>query len=160
MRPHGGERRRARGDGAVAMIELAIMLPVLTLLVFGTVDLGRAYQLKNELKNAAREGAAYAQVYPDRQVASSGTCQNPANIRFRAQNELSDGGTGFTIQASPPNSSTPGPLTGCETVSGYDPGEEITITASKDFDVITPFVGIITGDPIDVTESVTVVIQG
>lgn len=153
-------RRRGRGERGVALVEFAVVLPFLAILVFGTIDLGRAYQLKNQLKNAAREGAAYAQVYPDRQT-STGICANPNNIGYRAQKELgSGGGTSFTIRISPPGSTTPGPLTGCETVTGYDPGEEVTVSAARDFDIFTPLVGALTGDPISITETVTVVIQG
>ncbi len=130
------------------------MLPVLAILVFGTVDLGRAYQLKNQLKNAAREGAAYAQVYPLRQAPGPPVCNNPDNVRFRAQRELGNpgGGGSFTIGVTP--------TTGCDQPHPQlTAGQDVTVTASKDFDVITPFVGALTGDPIRITESVTVVIQ-
>lgn len=134
-------------------MEFALLLPLLAILVFGTVDLGRAYQLKNQLKNAAREGAAYAQVYPLRQQ-TTGACAAPNNIRYRAQSELGDGtGTGFTITITP--------ATGCNVAStSLEPGDEVTVSASRSFDVFTPLVGAITGDPINITESVTVVIQG
>jgi hypothetical protein len=152
--------RRCRRDRGVALIEFALLLPILAIIVFGTIDLGRAFQLKNQLKNAAREGAAYAQVQPARQVSNTGVCANPNNIRHRAQKELPNNGTGFTILVTPPDSSTLGSPNGCETVAGYAPGEEITVAARRDFDVFTPLVGAITGDPITITETVTVVIQG
>jgi Flp pilus assembly protein TadG len=45
-----------RQSGAAA-VELAIVLPILLLLVFGIVDFGRAYNAKISLTQAAREGA-------------------------------------------------------------------------------------------------------
>ncbi|MCU1518672.1 MAG: TadE-like protein [Pseudarthrobacter sp.] len=49
MQPHS-ER------GAVA-IEFAILLPVLLVLVLGTIEFGRAYNAQISLTNAARDGA-------------------------------------------------------------------------------------------------------
>jgi Flp pilus assembly protein TadG len=51
-------RRRAtdRQSGAAA-VELALVLPILLVLVFGIVDFGRAYNATISLTQAAREGA-------------------------------------------------------------------------------------------------------
>jgi Flp pilus assembly protein TadG len=51
--------RRPRGDrqSGAAAVELALVLPILLLLVFGIVDFGRAYNAKISLTQAAREGA-------------------------------------------------------------------------------------------------------
>ncbi|MES3032393.1 MAG: TadE/TadG family type IV pilus assembly protein [Gemmatimonadota bacterium] len=51
MRRFGRER-----DGA-AMVEFAIIAPLLFVLIFGIIDFGRAFFLYNNLTNAAREGA-------------------------------------------------------------------------------------------------------
>lgn len=51
---------RQREKGA-AMVEFAIVLPVLLLLVFGIIEFGRAYNTQLTLTHAAREGVrAYA----------------------------------------------------------------------------------------------------
>jgi Flp pilus assembly protein TadG len=42
--------------GAVA-VELALVLPILVLLVFGIIEFGRAYNANVELQGAVREGA-------------------------------------------------------------------------------------------------------
>jgi Flp pilus assembly protein TadG len=42
-------------DGGAAAVELALVLPLLLLLVFGIVDFGRAYNAQITLSNAARE---------------------------------------------------------------------------------------------------------
>ena len=39
------------------MVEFAIIAPLLLLLVFGTIEFGRAYNAQNSLTHAAREGA-------------------------------------------------------------------------------------------------------
>ena len=56
--------RSGRGDRGAALIEFAVMLPVMAILLFGVIDLGRAYHVKNQLKNAAREGAIYGRPIP------------------------------------------------------------------------------------------------
>jgi Flp pilus assembly protein TadG len=51
-------RRRDGGDErGAAMVEFALVLPLLLVLVFGIVDFGRAFQSWITLTNAAREGA-------------------------------------------------------------------------------------------------------
>jgi TadE-like protein len=51
--------KRSKRQGAVA-VEFAIVAPVLLALVFGMIELGRAFEMKNLLEVAAREGARFA----------------------------------------------------------------------------------------------------
>ena len=44
-------------DSGVASLELAFVLPILLVLLFGIVQFGRAYNAKVELTGAVREGA-------------------------------------------------------------------------------------------------------
>jgi Flp pilus assembly protein TadG len=44
-------------DAGAAAVELALVLPILLVVVFGIVDFGRAYNAKVSLTQAAREGA-------------------------------------------------------------------------------------------------------
>jgi len=48
----------------LAMVELAILLPLLLLILFGVAEFGRAWYLTNTLTNAAREGARRASISP------------------------------------------------------------------------------------------------
>lgn len=48
--------RTPRESGA-ALVEFAIIAPLLLLLVFGIIEFGRAYNAQNSLTHAAREGA-------------------------------------------------------------------------------------------------------
>lgn len=47
-----------------ALVEMAIILPILLLIVFGIFEFGRAMFITNTLNNAAREGARRAAVSP------------------------------------------------------------------------------------------------
>lgn len=49
--------RPARGEEGAAAVELAIVLPMLLLLVFGLIDFGRMIQQQIQLTEAVREGA-------------------------------------------------------------------------------------------------------
>ena len=50
------DRRKGRGQ---ALVEFAIILPILVLLVAGVVELGRGYTFAMATSNAARDGARY-----------------------------------------------------------------------------------------------------
>jgi hypothetical protein len=51
------------GEGAQALVEFAIVLPVLLLAILGLLDLARAVAEENTLAFAAREGTRYAIVH-------------------------------------------------------------------------------------------------
>jgi len=51
--------RRSRGQ---ALVEFALVIPLLLLLIFGLIDLGRAVYVNNSLSEAAREGARWGSV--------------------------------------------------------------------------------------------------
>jgi Flp pilus assembly protein TadG len=50
------------GQKGLAMVEFALLLPILLLMVFGITEFGRAFLIKNALNNAAREGARRASI--------------------------------------------------------------------------------------------------
>ncbi len=52
-------RRRSRGQ---ALVEFALIFPLLVMLLFGLIDLGRAVYAFSTVSNAAREGARVAAV--------------------------------------------------------------------------------------------------
>jgi Flp pilus assembly protein TadG len=47
-----------------SLVEMAVIMPVLLLILFGAVDFGRAYYLSIELGGASRAGAIYGSQYP------------------------------------------------------------------------------------------------
>jgi Flp pilus assembly protein TadG len=51
-------------ERGASLIEFALLLPVLLLLLLGTVDLGLGLRTYIGLANAAREGARWASIYP------------------------------------------------------------------------------------------------
>ena len=57
----GGETHRHRGQ---SLVELAITVPLLLMILLGTVDVGRMFFGYIQLRNAAFEGARYAMTVP------------------------------------------------------------------------------------------------
>jgi len=73
-------RKRAGGDreNGAALVEMAMVLPLLLLLVLGIIEFGMVLAQMNEIRHGAREGARYAAVSrPDyTSVSSPGTGDN------------------------------------------------------------------------------------
>ena len=63
----GDAKERQRG---AAMVELAIVLPILIILVFGIIEFGRGFNANISLTHAAREGV---RVYAITQDSAAGT---------------------------------------------------------------------------------------
>src|SRR5512135_486212 len=70
-------RRCARGAQGQAMVELALTLPMLFLILFGVVDLGRWSMAYVAIANASREAARYGMT----------NSTNPTGIATAAENE-------------------------------------------------------------------------
>ncbi|MGC9469245.1 MAG: TadE/TadG family type IV pilus assembly protein, partial [Anaerolineae bacterium] len=54
-------KARHRGQG---LVEFALILPVLLLIIIGTLEFGRIMFIYVNITNAAREGTRYGMVYP------------------------------------------------------------------------------------------------
>ncbi|MBI2724441.1 MAG: pilus assembly protein [Chloroflexi bacterium] len=53
-------RRRAAASRAQTLMEFALILPVITLIIFGLVDIARMMQASVTIQEGARDGARYA----------------------------------------------------------------------------------------------------
>lgn len=155
----GGQRSRRVPDRGAALVEFALILPVLSLLVFGVIDFARVSQLQNRLSNAAREAGAAVQFAPK---SISAGCRNGNNTTDRAAQE-EPGLTahpGYSIEVVKVASGDPA-VTGCDTSSvSIVPGDTLRVTVSAEHDLIAPLLGAVVGDPIEVRRSVDVVVQG
>jgi Flp pilus assembly pilin Flp len=148
--------RRGRGDRGAAMIEFALAFVVLATIVLGAIDLGRAFATWNQVKNAAREGAAYAERDPWSQSPAGSACTDPDNITHRAQHEGGDLRPELVV-ATKRNGTT---YAGCQTPGSFAiaPGDTIAVTVSTPFEPISPFGGMLFGNP-TIRAEVEVVVQ-
>jgi Flp pilus assembly protein TadG len=105
---------RSRSERGAAAVEMAIVLPLLVMLIFGIIDLGRAFMTEILLTNAAREGSRVAQLTRD--------SADLANVTTRAQAAAElDPTTSATVALSP--------STGCTNAATT----EVTVTVSTSF---------------------------
>lgn len=54
---HPPKRHRDQRDGGAALLEMALVLPILVMLLMGIIEFGRAYNTMVSIQSAAREGA-------------------------------------------------------------------------------------------------------
>ena len=152
-----GVPRRLAGDQGTAMLEFALLLPLLSLLVFGVIDIGRVYSTQNRLTNMAREGGAYAQYFPDRVVSASSSDDCAAeSITSRARGE-DPSLSGVTITVTDTTKGTV--LTGCDAIR-VAPGDVIQVKASMIYQPLSPFVSAVTGNAKTISGSINVVVLG
>ena len=78
-------RRRAAGDRGAVAVEFALILPVLLLIVVGTIEFGRVYSQVQVYNGSAREGARCAAVM----AQSFATCRSLGDVQQRI-NDASD----------------------------------------------------------------------
>lgn len=86
-------RRAVADERGAAAVELALVLWILVLLVFGIVEFGRAYNAKVELTGAVREGA--------RAVALRQSSPSPASVVAAAAPGLAPAPTVTVLAACP-----------------------------------------------------------
>jgi Flp pilus assembly protein TadG len=156
-RPPGRVAHRAGRESGAVLVELALALLPVTMIAFGTVDLGRAYALETQLRNAARAAANYARAFPT-QVApapdanGARTCANPNNIQYQAANENGPTGssslpTGAVMSVVDVTRGTT--ITGCGPDAGVPPvvgaGDTLKVEVSAPFALVTPLVAGIVG---------------
>lgn len=82
--------RRAGAEDGVALVEFALILPVLVLLLFGMLDFGKAFNYWIDQTHLANEGARWAVV--NKNPSTSGTLQQYIRQQANTQ-ELRNGGT-------------------------------------------------------------------
>ncbi len=139
-------------------MELALLAPVMVILVMGVLDLGRAYRMNIRLENAAREGAAFAQVYPN-DVAS---CPSGDSILGQVEREepALKASPAFTIVVEGQGAGgTFTPMSGCAgTVATA--GERVRVRVSARYDIMTPLVSQAVGTSLTLTGDAEVRVQG
>lgn len=118
-----------RGEGGQSLVEFTFMSIVITVLMLGIFDLGRAYFTYLALQDAAGEGANYGAVYPNRI-----TGDDPDNITYRVRNSAPEGALVDMSAASIDVQFT-----------GAAPGDKITVRVTTQYQLLTPFVGAIVG---------------
>jgi Flp pilus assembly protein TadG len=158
-----------------AIVETALLFPILCLLVLGSTDLGRVFYYSIEVTNAAREGARLGSSYdPGSGNASSSHAAVIAAVRREAADlnlvEPSPAFAPVNCQVGPPYADAyypTQPNTGyvfaCfaenDSLSSGATGETVRVTVLYNFTPATPLIDNLSGN-IHVQATTTMVIQG
>ncbi len=109
--------RPGHDDSGAAAVEMALLLPVLLLILFGIIDFGRAFNMQIALTQASREGVRGLAV---------GSSTNPTSTVQAAAAPVTGVSVAYTV--CPAN-----PL----------PNSVATVTATKTFTYVTPISGLL-----------------
>lgn len=129
-------RKTERGQ---ALVEMALVLPILILIIFGIVEFGRILNAKLIVTGASREGARYAAVngatVTDTQISdmvkSAAPSLKPADV---------------TVNISPAQSSR-------------TRGVAVAVSVYYPVDIIAPVISAFTGDPYTVSAQTTMRVE-
>ena len=149
--PRGAARRGHRSRGQ-ALVEFAFVFPVIVLLAFGFIDVGRAVFSHNTLTNAARQGARVAAVNQVDPAAGPWAClantpvQNAASPSwtFRGCAITAGAAVGVTDADVTVSYAAP-PGVSIQCTSSLTVGCIASVTVTTDFVPITPVAGSIIG---------------
>ena len=172
--PFRRERDRSRGQ---ALVEMAIILPVLVMLLLLAVDFGRVFFGWIALTNASRIGANEVAKNPTPWAAGDTNdlfyermSQDLAAINCVIPDYDGDGNTNETdgeaeliedLQAASAPAVQPVFIENAEDAADpYQVGDEVSVTLHCDFGFLTPLVGNIVGDPLTITATSTFMIFG
>ncbi len=143
LRATGRPRRRAvsahpnahpRGQ---ALVELALILPVLMLVLAAALDLGRLFYSRITIANAAREGAIEASLDPTSFTANAACNAVTNRVMCRAVNETQSS----FVTVAPADVALSCSPAGCATGIGSN----VTITVTGHFRLVTPLLAMFTG---------------
>ena len=105
--------RRANDHRGQAIVEFALVLPLLLILLFGVIDFGRALQTYITINNASREGARLGAINPD------------ADIEGKVRDAAGEFDTAdLTVGTSFPD--------------GKESGESVVVDVDYEYNFITP----------------------
>lgn len=133
-------------------------MPVLAMIVFGVLDLGRAYRMQIQLDAAAREGARHAQLYPNEVDCAAGFDIVGAVIEAEPSLETAPGYS-ITVLGEDASGELTVPVTGC-TGTAVEAGERVRIRVQAEYGILTPMVGAILGNALVLTGSNEVEVLG
>ena len=131
-----GRRLSSRGQ---ALVELALILPVMLTMFAAALDLGRLYYANITIANAAKEGAIEATLHPSSFDNTRGCDINTNRVICLVVNEAKD-----TLVSIDPSDVTlacdPSP---CPTTPAI--GDTVEVTVVSDFSLVSPLLAVFFG---------------
>ena len=177
--------RAVRGKRAQAIVETALLFPLLCLLVMGSVDFGRVFYYSVAITNAAREGARHGVYYDPTYNGGAGgnPWDNDSGVLSAIQQEVPSGSLSINLIEPNPPTATHCLTGGTPYPSAYYPtqantgfvyicfndgdgnttapqGGTIRVTVLYNFTPVTPIIQSVVGNGIHVEATSVMVVQG
>ncbi len=133
-RPPSGRTSRARHRGQ-ALVEFALIVPILLFLLVIAIDFGRLFYLNIGINNGAREGASYGARQPN------DTTMITTRVRQEMGFPAGDTTVAVTKTCNPD----------CYTNPVVTPAHTVRVTASTTFSFLTPFINGFFGGPLPIS---------
>lgn len=155
---NGRLRTRARKPGrrrGQALVEFALVVPLLLLLIVIVIDFGRALYVQTAIQNGAREGARFGSVHPQWVDNATPGLSNPDpnNVKYRASTEPAATVPSTNVTVTCTNA---GVTESC-TVAGS--GHRIDVRVTATFTPITPLISNIVGTNLTLAGDTVMVIE-
>ena len=143
-------RPRSRGQ---ALVEFALLLPVFLLLLVVAVDFGRLFFTYIQINNAAREGANFGRNTPTDTIG----IRNQAVGEKSGQAQVGENAINLTTSCA---TDLGVPISCALAQGGTGAGSTITVAVNEPFRFLTPVVGAILGNTIQMNASATATVLG
>jgi Flp pilus assembly protein TadG len=132
---------RARKSHGQSLVEFALTLPMVLLMVLFGLDFGRVFLGWVALNQAAREAANYAAMNPTAWTLPYNAAVQTEYARL------------VTTEAAQINCVIESPVSAPTFANGTSIGAPASVRLTCQFNLITPFIGLLMGNPIPVTAS-------
>ncbi len=144
-------RGRARGQ---ALVELALITPVLLLLLLIAVDFGRLFFTYIQLNNAAREGAAYGASSPADSTGITAAVRREANVQ--TQGGENPGLLTVGVACQDPSAAA---IACGSSIGGSGIGNQVLVTVAEPFTFLTPLIGSFFGGDLPLSVEATAAVD-
>lgn len=157
-------RRRRHASRGQALVEFALILPILVLLLLLALDFGRVFFGWIALNNASRIGANEAARFPTPWADGDPMdASDPYYQRMIADMQSMNCDADSDNDGDIDENDLPAPVfierAGSST-NPYEVGDQVSVTLHCDFGFLTPLVGSIVGDPLNITATTTFMVFG
>ncbi|HNX29099.1 MAG TPA: pilus assembly protein [Syntrophomonadaceae bacterium] len=136
-----------------ALVEMALVLPILLLIVFGIIEFGRVYTYQLEINSIARQGARTAA------VSSAANYGDVANSMMDLILETSESRTAVDGSVTVPSTGSVGAIIVTSISRDNSAPPNVVSTVTLPVRIYAPVIAQITGDPVILSASVTMRIQ-
>lgn len=142
----GPRQGLVQGRSGQALVEFALILPLLFFMMVIIIDFGRALYVQTALQNGAREGARFGSVHPT--WVTSADRANPDNISYRASTEpaATVSSSNITVTCTTPGEVTSDAVTNrAGYVSCSVSGGRVEVRVTSQFTPLTPIISNVVG---------------